>query len=71
MNFWDKLKREWKTFAWGCLSLVVECWDQILYAQLGLVDPMVDPNYQWIVHMVIPAGFFILRKWVDEHKGLA
>lgn len=62
----NKLKKEWKTFAWGIVSVAVESWDTILSAQLGYVDPMVSQDHQWIIHVAIPLGFFILRKWKDD-----
>ena len=37
----QKLKREWKTFSWAILSILIEGWDTILSSQLGLVDNLI------------------------------
>lgn len=68
---WQKLKHEWKTFVWALIGILVESWDTILSAQLGLVDPMVAPDHQWIVHMAIPTGMLALRRWRDAHRAPA
>lgn len=66
MSFFEKLKREWKTFAWGVLGILLESWDTILSSQLGYVEPLVPQQYQWVLHVAIPLGFFLLRKWKDD-----
>lgn len=60
---WEKLKHEWKTFAWAIVSILIEGWDLVVAGQLGYVDPLVPAQYQWITHVAIPFGFLILRRW--------
>lgn len=63
----QKLKREWKTFSWAILSILIEGWDTILSSQLGLVDNLIPQQYHYILHIIIPMGFLILHKWKDDH----
>jgi hypothetical protein len=59
---WAKLKREWKTAAWGIASTVLEL---SLLVDPTLLDPFIDPKYHGLVHFAIPAGFLLLRRWKD------
>lgn len=65
---WDKLKHEWKTFAWGIVGTLLEVWDQVLVGVLPELGNIVPPQYQWIVHVVVPTGFLLLRRWKDQVK---
>lgn len=60
-----KLKREWKTAATAVVGIFIEAWDLILGYQLDLVDPLIAPEHQWMVHMGIPMLMLLLRKWKD------
>lgn len=62
----DKLKREWKTAAWGSAGIALELWDTVLSSQLDLVSPVIPDEYRWVLHTAIPVGFFLLRKWKDD-----
>lgn len=66
---WDKLKHEWKTASWGTLGLVLEGYDQVVSPFLATA-PIVDPKWQWVVHIGVPIGFFALRRWKDKIDGV-
>jgi uncharacterized protein involved in cysteine biosynthesis len=60
INFLQKLRREWKTFAWGLISLIG--------TGVNFIVPFIPSEYQGFVAFVIPAGFFMLRQWVDKDE---
>lgn len=60
---WDKLKHEYKTLAWGVASIALEL---EMFSDPTALDFMIDPKYQGVVHIVIPVGFFLLRRWKDR-----
>lgn len=59
----EKLKHEWKTVVWGILSIALELWDVILAGQMQYVEPFIPQDKQWIIHVAVPVGFFLLRRW--------
>lgn len=69
MTWIDKLKHEWKTFAWAVATGLLEIWDQVLAAQIGGLGTVIPPDYQWIVNIVIPVGFLVLRRWVHKDEA--
>lgn len=62
---WNKLKHEWKTLAWGTASLAVEV---EIYMDPTILDPFVSDEYKGLVHIAVPTGFFLLRRWKDAHE---
>lgn len=61
----DKLRHEWKTFAWGAVSVAVEAWDNGLSEALGQGE-LIPEHYRPIVHVAVPLGFFFLRQWKNK-----
>lgn len=61
-----KLKREWKTFVLAVCTFLVGVWD----AGASVYDyrPLVPPEYQQFVPLVLGVGFIVLRKYVDANK---
>lgn len=66
MTWFEKLRHEWKTFAWGAAGLLLESYDSIL-APFLQSNPLVPDKYKWVDAIVIPVGFMLLRKWRDSH----
>ena len=63
---WEKLKHEWKTAAWAVVTFGAEAsW----YIDPTLLDPLIDPKYHGLVHMVVPLGFLVLRQWKAAHDA--
>jgi hypothetical protein len=62
---WSKLKREWKTFAWGIASSLVTLYDAIVLSGVD-IGPAIPEQYRPFVMVAIPFGFFFLRKWTEE-----
>ena len=59
----EKLKREWKTFVWGLVSTALEGYELVAY----LLDyESLFGSYAPFMHIAIPFGFFLLRKWKDH-----
>jgi hypothetical protein len=66
-NFWNKLKREWKTFLFGAITLLVSAWDLVIASALDWSTIFSDDTRKYFT-FAIPFGFFVLRKWLDDHQ---
>jgi hypothetical protein len=64
-DVFQKLRREWKTFAWGLLCLSIDLYD--LLVQSGVDFPaLFPPEHQPWIRIVQISGFFLLRRWRDH-----
>ncbi len=61
---WQKLKHEWKTAAWALTALLVEV---EVFMDPTVLDPFLDEQYRGLVHISVPIGFLMLRRWKDAH----
>jgi hypothetical protein len=59
----QKLKREWKTFAWAVASTILEVQ---IYLNPDVLVQWLGEQYSGLVHMLVPIGFLLLRKWKDS-----
>lgn len=64
-----KLKREWKTFALGVVSLLVTLYDALASTAFNWVSLVPSWGQVW-VPVVIVALFFLLRKWRDDNNDV-
>lgn len=61
---WEKLKHEWKTLAWAVASIILEI---EVYTDPTILDPWLDEQYRGLMHITIPVGFLLLRRWRDAN----
>lgn len=64
---WNKLKHEWKTLAWGAVSTALEL---EMYSDPTALDFLIPEEQRGLVHVAIPVGFFLLRRWKDRQTDV-
>lgn len=65
MIAWDKLRHEWKTFAWGILTFVVGVWDVAAPSGYDL-SIFIPETYRPYAVPVIAIGFLGLRQYKHQ-----
>lgn len=62
---WDKLKREWKTFAFALLTIMVGTYEAAVTAGYDLA-PLIPENWRPYAVPLIGVTFLALRQWRDK-----
>lgn len=62
---WDKLKREWKTFALAVTTTIVGVWEVARDSGYDL-SPIVPEKYRPYAIPGVGIAFLLLRKWKDS-----
>lgn len=63
-NFWEKLKREWKTAAVAVATAVVYLWDGVIATGFDF-SQLVEDKYKAVFGLVSATLMLGLRKWTD------
>lgn len=65
MNFWTKLKSEWKTAALGVATTVVGGWDLIAAYGYDYTTLIKEDYRKWVIP-AIGLAFLALRRWTNK-----
>lgn len=62
---WDKLKREWKTFAFAVVTVAIGTWEAAVASGYDLT-PLIPEKYRPYAVPLIGISFLALRQWRDK-----